>query len=370
MSALPDVSRAAVFHGVGQGLTLENIPVPQPKGSEAIVRLRCTTICGSDLHTFYGRRPSPVPSILGHEMVGEIVDIGPAGVKDFGGRPLALGDRVTWSVVWSCGECFYCRRGLRTKCERLLKYGHERIIPGRALIGGLAEHCHLLQGTAIFNVPQDLPDTVAGPANCATATVAAVFRNAGPCRDQSVVIHGAGMLGLTACAMAAADGAAELIVLEPDAERRALASRFGATAVLDPTVPDEEVRRRILDLTHNRGTDLGMEFSGCPEAMELGIRLLREGGRFVMAGATFPSRPIQLAGEQLVRRMLRITGVYNYQPEDLETALAFLAANQRRYPFAELVGKVFALDEANAAFAYAEHHRSPRIAVMARSLCE
>jgi alcohol dehydrogenase len=296
--------------------------------------------------------------------VAELVAAGPAGVSDFRGRPLVLGDRVTWSMVWSCGECFYCQHGLRPKCERLLKFGHEKIIPGRALIGGMAEYCHLPERTAIFKVPQNVPDGVASPANCATSTVAAVFRNAGPCQGQTVVVHGAGMLGLTACAMAACSGAAQVIALEPDPQRRNLALNFGAHAVLDSTLPEEETRQRIYDLTEKRGADLGLEFSGYPEAIELGVRLLREGGRFVMAGATFPARPVQLLGEQLVRRLLQIIGVYNYQPEDLETALEFLASCQQRYPFAELVGKSFTLDEVNTAFDYAERRRPPRVAVI------
>ena len=91
MNALPTTSRAAVFHAVGQPLTLESFPIPQPQGSEAIVRVRCATVCGSDLHSFHGRRHSPVPSVLGHEMVAEIVAAGPAGVSDFRGQPLAPG---------------------------------------------------------------------------------------------------------------------------------------------------------------------------------------------------------------------------------------------------------------------------------------
>ena len=83
-----------------------------------------------------------------------------------------------------------------------------------------------------------------------------------------------------------------------------------------------------------------------------------------MAGATFPSRPVQLLGEQLVRRLLHIIGVYNYQPEDLETALEFLARTQGRYPFADLVGKEFSLKDVNAAFDYAERQRPPRVAVI------
>lgn len=361
---LPTTSRAAVFHAVGEPLTLESFPLPQLKGSEVLARIRCATVCGSDLHSFYGRRHSPMPSVLGHEMVAEVVGIGPGGAADYRGRPLSLGDRVTWSMVWSCGECFYCRHGLRPKCERLMKFGHEKIIPGRALIGGMAEHCHLPEGTAIFKVPENVPDAVASPANCATSTVAAVFRNAGSCAGETVVVHGAGMLGLTACAMAAAGGAAQVIALEPDQHRREKALQFGAAEALDSTRPADEIRECVFALTEGRGAEIGMELSGYPEAIELGVRLLREGGRFVMAGATFPSRPVQLLAEQLVRRLLRVIGVYNYQPEDLECALEFLARCQGRFPFEGLVGKTFSLGEVNQAFEYAERERPPRVAVI------
>ncbi len=297
-------------------------------------------------------------------MVGDIVVAGPGGARDFHGRPLAAGERVTWSMVWSCGECYYCQRGLRPKCELLMKFGHEQIGPGRALIGGMAEYCHLPERTAIFKVPDNVPDLIASPANCATATVAAVLRHAGPCEGQTVVVHGAGMLGLTACAMAAFRGARQVIALEPDPGRRESALAFGADAALDAAAPEEENRQCVLDLTDRRGADIGLEFSGYPEAIEQGVRLLREGGRFVMAGATFPSRPVQLHGEQLVRRLLQIIGVYNYQPEDLETALGFLSQSQGRFPFIDLVGKTFSLDEANAAFEYAQTQRPPRVAVI------
>jgi putative phosphonate catabolism associated alcohol dehydrogenase len=357
-------SLAAVFRAVGEPFTLEPFPIPTLKGSEALVRIRCATICGSDLHSYFGRRHSPMPSVLGHEMVGEVAEMGPAGARDYRGAPLALGDRVTWSMVWSCGECFYCRRGLRPKCERLMKFGHEEIIPGRALLGGMAKHCWLPEGTAIFRVPRNLPDTVAAPANCATATVTAVFRNAGPVTGEVVVIHGAGMLGLTACATAARGGAARVIVIEPDARRRETALRFGAGVALDSAIDPSEITGRVRELSEGRGADVGLEFAGYPESVELGIGLIRMGGRFVMAGSTFPSRPVQLSAEQLVRRMIRITGVYNYAPEDLETALTFLSSAVDRYPFQELVGASYPLREVNAAVAFAESERPPRVALI------
>ncbi len=357
-------SRAAVFHAAGQPLTIQSFPLPELNEGEALARIRCATICGSDLHSFTGRRQAPAPSVLGHEMVAEIAALGPGGVRDFRGNFLSVGDRVTWSMVWSCGECFFCRRQLRPKCEKLLKFGHERITPQRALFGGLAQHCHLPQRTAIFKVPQNLTDPIACPANCATATVAAVFRRAGCFVGKSVVIHGAGMLGLTACAMAAQAGAEQVMCLEPDPQRRALAMRFGAGTVLDSGQAEEKILARVFDLTHHRGADIALEFSGYPEAMELGIRLLREGGCFVVAGATFPSRPVQWQGEFLVRRLLQVQGVYNYQPDDLGTALDFLAQASGRYPFDELVPQSFPLAEANTAFEYAQRQRPPRVAVI------
>src|SRR5208283_5552622 len=100
MSDSPSTSLAAVFRAVGEPLTLERFPIPALAGGEALVRVRCATICGSDLHSWSGRRRSPMPAILGHEMVGEIAGMGPEGARDYRGRPLQLGDRVTWSMVW------------------------------------------------------------------------------------------------------------------------------------------------------------------------------------------------------------------------------------------------------------------------------
>ena len=357
-------AQAAVFRGPVQPLVLERFPFPALTGGDALARIRCATICGSDLHSFHGRRPAPAPSVLGHEMVGEVVETGPQGACDYRGNLLSVGDRVTWSMVWSCGECFYCKRGLRPKCERLRKFGHETITADRALFGGLAEYCHLPEKTAIFRVPPELPDFVASPANCATATVAAVFRNAGNMSGQHVVIHGAGMLGLTACAMAAAQGAKSVIMIEPGARRRETALIFGAHHSFDSNESEGALCGKVRELTDGRGADVGLELCGQPGAMETGVQLLRPGGRFVMAGATFPARPVQWSGEQVVKRSLQIAGVYNYLPEDLECALRFLSGQHERIPFAGLVEKSFSLREVNAAFDYATTSHPPRVAVL------
>lgn len=345
---------------------MERFPVPVPVGSDAVVRVLFATMCGSDLHSRFGRRPCPTPCVLGHEMVGEIAMVGPKGVSDFRGAPLVPGDRVTWSMLWSCGECFFCQHELRSKCEWLMKFGHEPIAPGRELRGGMAEYCHLPEGTAIFRAPANLPDAVVSPANCATATVAAAFRAAGDVEGEVVVVHGAGMLGLTACAMGAERGAARVIAIEPDPRRRELALRFGASEAIDSSLPLGDIAASVKEATAGRGADVGFELAGHPESVEMSLSLIRTGARLIMAGSTFPARPLQLSGEQLVRRMTRIAGVYNYEPEDLESALGFLEDAAQRYPFDELVGATWPLAEADRAMVFAETERPPRVGLIIR----
>ena len=192
-----------------------------------------------------------------------------------------------------------------------------------------------------------------------------MFREAGLVKDEVVAIHGAGMLGQTACAMASEQGATCVIAIEPDLRRRDMALRFGASMAIDSASPPDEISARVKEFTNGRGADVGLEFAGYPESAELGVRLLRMGGRFIMAGATFPSRPINLSAEKLVRSMIQISGVYNYSPEDLERALVFLDRSAGLYPFEEMVGARYPLRDVNAAIAFAESERPLRVALIA-----
>jgi alcohol dehydrogenase len=360
-----ETSRAMVFEGPGRPLVARDFALPRLAAGELLVEITCATICGSDLHTYQGRRETPCPTILGHEMLGRVVAL-PAGdlPVDWLGRPLAIGDRVTWSIAASCGGCFYCRHDLPQKCQTLFKYGHERIDPRHPLSGGLAEHCHLAAGTTVLHVPDAVADRVACPANCATATVAAALRVAGDCRGATLLIQGAGMLGLTAAAMASTAGAREILVCDPDPRRLARAADFGATRAVPSSDGAETLAQAVERLTDGRGVDVALELSGAPEAIETGVRLLRIGGRYVLVGAVFPTRPVALSAEWIVRRLLRIEGVHNYVPADLARAVEFLSAAGGRFPFADLVAGPFPLAESEAAFQHALATRAARVAIV------
>ncbi len=202
------MGRAVVFHGPGRPLELARLPAQEPRAGELLVRISACTLCRSDLHTHSGRRTEPTPIVLGHEIVGRIEAFGPAAVRvDARGNPAAAGDRVTWAIAVGCGQCFFCAEDLPQKCARPYKYGHQAATPERLCGGGLADRIVLVPGTAWLRVPDEVTDLVAAPANCATATVAALLRHGGPVAGRTVLVLGAGVLGVTACAMARAAGA-------------------------------------------------------------------------------------------------------------------------------------------------------------------
>jgi alcohol dehydrogenase len=355
------MQRAVVFTGAGRPLELVRFSAPEPRGAELRVRVTCCTLCRSDLHTHAGRRTEPTPTVLGHEIVGRIEAFGPAAPRhDAEGIPVSVGSRITWALAVGCGSCFFCAEDLPQKCERLYKYGHQRMSPERPLGGGLADCLVLVPGTFWLRVPDEVPDTVAAPANCATATVAALLRQGGSVAGRTVLVLGAGVLGLSACAMARAAGARAVMVSDPHSVERAL--RFGATHAFPAGA--EELAAGVHDVTHGRGADLVLELAGVAESAKAALTLARTGGTVLLAGTVAPVGSIGVDPENVVRRLLTIRGVHNYHPRDLATALGFLAGPGRGFPWRSLVVAEYPLEEAEQAFTAAHLQPGVRVAVV------
>lgn len=353
-------SLAAVFAGTPGNIELAEIPLPEVTSEEMLVRVLGCTICGSDLHSFEGRRTVPTPTILGHEIVGEIIEFGDRARRaDLAEKSLRLGDRVTWAIVAHCGQCAMCQCGLPQKCLKAVKYGHEAFRRGQELLGGLAEHCLLVEGTSVVRLPEQLPLEVACPASCATATVIAAVEAAGKIAGKSICLFGAGMLGLTACAVLRSHGAVSVVCVDPVASRREFARQFGATQVAAP----EELAALAPSAHGELGFDAMLELSGSPKAFETGWPLLRVGGTLVLVGAVFPGAPVELPLEQIVRRHLTIRGVHNYAPRHLQKAVEFLAAHHGDAPFVSLVSRWFPLREIASAFAESKRPDVIRVGV-------
>lgn len=355
---------AVTFDSHTRSFNRIEIKAPTLLAGQVLVRVQCCTICGSDLHTYLGRRTAPASCVLGHEIVGVLEDWNSnQPPKDFQGSELRRGQRITWTMAVGCGDCFFCQRGLPQKCQTLFKYGHEPIGDGYPT-GGLASHCVLQPQTPLFAVPNNLTDEVAAIANCATATVSAALRlvqQVTSLHEATVVVLGAGMLGLTACAQLAQAGARHVILADKLPERCKLGSSFGATRVV--SAGKESVVSCVADVSDGRGADVSLDFAGQLPAVIDCLASLRVGGVGLLAGTVFPTEELGLKPEQLVRRMLTIRGLHNYTPLDLQHALRFLSDNVDRFPFANLVERTFSLDQTAEAFSYATSHHPVRVAV-------
>jgi threonine 3-dehydrogenase len=311
------VTRAAVW--TGSGVDVKKVELPELGDGETLVRVRLATVCGSDLHTVSGRRRAACPSILGHEAVGEVVAVE-------GHNQLGVGDRVVWSVTVACGHCDRCRTGRTAKCHTVRKVGHEPFDGDWTLSGAYAEHIVLPRGIAVVRVPATMPDAVAAPAACATATVMATLEAAGDVAGRRVLICGAGMLGMTASAACAAAGA-RVRVSDIDRSRLDLVDGFGGT-------PDT-----------GGPVDAAIDFTGSSEAISGALARLDIGGVMVLAGSVAPAPAVSVDPESVVRQWLTITGVHNYEPRHLAQAVEFLGRTCDVYPWAALVCGPVQLDD-------------------------
>lgn len=314
----PRLTRAAVW--TPDGIDIRTLDIPELGPGDVLAEITLATVCGSDLHTVSGRRQAPCPSILGHEAVGRVAAIGTgADPVIVGDTPVEIGDRIVWSVTVACGRCSRCRSGFTAKCTDVRKVGHESASSGWVLSGSYAEHILVPHGAAVARVPQILPDAVAAPAACATATVMATLEAAGDVVGKRVLIVGAGMLGVTAAAAVAELGASSVRVIDHNPLRQQHSHEFGA-------VDDD-----------GEPVDVAIDFSGASSAVQAALGRLDTGGRLVLAGSVTPGPPIAVDPEAVVRGWLTITGVHNYEPRHLAQGVDFLARTAEKYPWAGLV---------------------------------
>jgi putative phosphonate catabolism associated alcohol dehydrogenase len=350
------------FNGPGKRLEIKTEWIRKLNPGEILVRNEFTTICGSDLHTYAGVRTEPCPVVLGHEIVGTIIEIeGQHNGMDYKGEKLELGDPVTWTIFSSDPQSDLSRQGIPQKGKDLFKYGHAQIKDTECFHGGLAEYCILKPGTGILKLPNDLPLPVAATVNCSISTVAGAIRLAGSLRDKKVVIIGAGMLGITCAAMCRSHGAnwVAAVDISPDRLEKALA--FGADETF--AINGNDLVNTIWEKFPKTGVDVVFDMSGSPDAMETGLEILGIGGIAVWVGAVFSTRKVQVNPENLIRKLITIRGLHNYNFEDFVTGLDFIKSNWKRFPFDSVVEKEFDLADAEKAFEYALLHKPLRVGI-------
>jgi threonine dehydrogenase-like Zn-dependent dehydrogenase len=352
--------KAAVFFGPGKPFELRELPLPDVEPEAVLVRVALANVCGSDLHFWRGDAPLKLPAdgwIFGHEMMGRVARLGTRVKTDSLGRPLAEGDRVAYAYFYPCGRCPACLDKQPAAC--LAKVGRP-LGPSQFphFHGAFAEYYYLRPGGAIFKVPDDLPDTLVAPVNCALSQVIFGLHTAGLRLGDTVVVQGAGGLGLQAVAVARDMGASVVIVIDRLPGRLELARAFGADHTIDlREVGDRQDRVNLVrTLTGGAGAHVVCDFVGFPAVIPEGLEMLRQGGTYLEIGTISRGAKVELEPAQLVWGAKRIVGVIMYDPWVIPRALDFLVRNRRRWPFDRLISHTYPLEQINEAFAASEWH--------------
>ena len=344
--------RAALFHGPGTPFEIAELPVVAPHPDGATIRITRANVCGSDVHAWLGhfdmtRMGTTFPTILGHEAAGVVAALGENVSTDVNGVPLAVGDRVTFAYYQPCGHCRSCMKGRPNACvkQTMAMFGSAADAPH--FVGVFGEYFALGPRSTIVKAPDGVPDSVLAGANCALAQVISGFDEIVIEHGDNVVIQGAGGLGLYATAVARERGAGEVIVIDANEQRLALAQEFGATAVISmQEVPEVRDRiRRVRQLTESWGADVVVEVAGVPQAVTEGLAMIGAHGKYLIMGAVGSTDTIDLAPSRLILGNIQMRGVGFYRPESLVRGVNFLARNIDRLPFDSLSSEAYPLDQ-------------------------
>ena len=349
--------KAAVMVAPGEPTEIWKIDDPQVETGGVLLETVASEVCGTDVHLSHGRLDGvPYPIIPGHVSVGRIVETGGA-VRDFLGTLLGTGDIVTFYDVHEiCNSCWYCLVAKQpNRCPSRRVYGITYSAHDGPL-GGWAEQIYLKPGMHIFKLPEPLePDDVIG-GGCGLITGFAAVERSDLAMGDTVLVQGTGPVGLSAVAFAALRGAGLVLAIGDPQPRLDLARTLGADVVLPLSTDSPEQREAtIRELTGGRGVDVAIEAAGNPDAIGEGLRLLREGGTYVIAGHyTEAGTAIVNPHIDINQKHADIRGQWGTEFSHVVRALNVLAKHHDRLPFERIIGARYGLEEADKALADVE----------------
>lgn len=276
------------------GLWLEDVPVPTIKDNEVLIKTRKTAICGTDLHIYkwdsWAQKTVPVPMVIGHEFMGEIVELG-RNVTN-----LKVGDRVSGEGHITCGQCPPCKKGQKHLCMDTYGIGYD-------CPGCFAEYFNF-PAENVFVLPSSISDDLASildPFGNATHT-ALSFDLVG----EDVLITGAGPIGIMSAAIARKAGARHVVITDMNDYRLDLALKMGATTAVNISKTSIQDVMKTIGITH--GFTVGFEMSGHPQGLNTLLETAQQGAKIALLGILPPDTKIDW--DLIIFKMLNIKGIY------------------------------------------------------------
>jgi L-iditol 2-dehydrogenase len=321
--------RACVFHGP-RDIRVQSVPEPVPGPGELVLRMQATGLCHSDIRVYKGEKQAKIGVIPGHEDVGIIEEIG-EGVEDW-----QRGQRVALCPIIACGRCFYCLRGLRNRCLKRITLGYE-------VNGGLAQY--LLVPSALVSLGHVLavPEGLSSEAATLMEPLACVLNSLETCRlapGGSLLLLGAGPMGLLHLLLARALGAATIIVAEVNEGRLEGARRLGASLALNPERDD--LQEAVLTASDGLGADAVVVTTGVASLVVPALSAVRRQGTVSLFGGFLPGASVPLDANLIHYGEIVLTGSQNASFDQYRRALHLLTVmpraaevNTHRFPIEE-----------------------------------
>jgi 2-desacetyl-2-hydroxyethyl bacteriochlorophyllide A dehydrogenase len=300
--------QAAIFSGP-HNISVEDYSLPKIKDNELLIKVGACGVCGTDFHIFEGDAPAKPPVILGHEYVGEIVDLA-SNIKNF-----KIGDRIAVNPNIHCGYCEYCRKGKINLCLNLKALGV-------TINGGFSQYS-VVPLTQAFLLPVDFPFEIAAfaePLSCCVHGLNQATVRLG----NSVAIVGAGPIGLLMMQLFRLSGASKTYVIDIDENKRNIALELHADAAFNPQAGD--FLESFIDQT-NGGADVVIECVGSEQAAKTSLNIVRKGGTLVVFGLASPKAQLHIFLQQLFHKELTLkSSILN--PNTFQNAVDLLVSGK------------------------------------------
>ncbi|MCS7201504.1 MAG: zinc-binding dehydrogenase [Dictyoglomus sp.] len=358
-------ARSAILEEFGKPLVLKEFDIPELPKNGILVRILASGICGSDIHIISGKDPRvKLPMILGHEGVGEIIEIN-GEKKDLKGEILKKGDLIIWNRGIVCGECFYCKIVKEPSlCENRKVYGINRSCKDYPyLLGSHSEYIILEEKTDILKLSPNVDPSIMVIAGCSGSTaVHALDSIKESLLGKTVVIQGGGPLGIFALSLARYQGAENIILITGSSERISRAKNIGIDLILDRYRFTEEERiKKVLELTQGRGADVVIEATGVSIAVKEGLKLLRKGGTYLIVGVATPQEDIPINIYEITSKNINIQGIWVSDTKHFKEAVSFIEKHQDI--FAPLITHRISLKEINEGLKLMEEKKAVKVVI-------
>lgn len=332
-------------------VTIKEFEVPKAEKGQVIMKVIKSNICGSDVHMWEGKHIFK-NHVLGHEMVGSILEIGEGVTTDYAGQEIKVGDRICPVYYLTCLKCPACLEGNFNVCIHGSDFQGQDAEKYPHFTGSFATHYVIQSNQFFYKVPDNLPDNVVAGANCGIAQMLYVLEKAEIKPNDYVVIQGMGGLGLFTSAICDTMGANVIAIDEVD-DRLKEAKAFGSNYLIDMKIlkTKEERQDKIMEITAGKGPDVVVDVTGVPAALDEAIRLVKIGGKILEIGnvSIEESMSTKIIPGLIVRKCVTIVGTLRYPPMYLYKTLKYLEKYHDKYPFNSLTDKCYSLEESQVA---------------------